>query len=62
MQLRLSAIKMTVYLTVGPDELSRSRAIIACIDAGLLWSPITTFGDDIERVIQQVIDQTEVTQ
>jgi hypothetical protein len=59
MQVRLSAIKMSCYLSLGPSEPRRSKAIIACIDAGLLWSPIAEFGDGIERAIQGVLDQHE---
>ena len=38
-QIRVSALRLIVCLTVGPDEQTRERAIQVCIEAGLLTSP-----------------------
>ncbi|MCU1247071.1 MAG: hypothetical protein JWQ49_100 [Edaphobacter sp.] len=56
MAMRMSALKMAVYITVGPSDTLRHRCIVACIDAGLLWSPIPDLNADVERVIAEVLN------
>lgn len=53
-RIRMSGIKTACYLALGGSEPRRSRAVIACIEAGLLDSPIDTLADDIQRVIDEV--------
>jgi hypothetical protein len=56
MAMRMSALKMAVYITVGPSDTLRHRCIVACIDAGLLFSPISDLIADVERVISETLD------
>jgi hypothetical protein len=55
MAVRMSVIKMAVYITVGPSDTLRHRCIVACVDAGLLWSPTVDLNADVERVILETL-------
>jgi hypothetical protein len=56
-ELRLSAIKMAVYLKTSTSPALYQECIDACLGAGLdTASPITTFSADIAKVIKEVID------
>jgi hypothetical protein len=52
---RLRAIKMTAYLSTHDDQL-RDKSITACLDSGLLTSPIDTFATDVQRTLTEVLD------
>jgi Sigma-70 region 2 len=57
--IRLSTLKMCVYLHVGHNETLRVRCLDACIGAGLLTSPVETLNDDVLKVIEETRNNDE---
>lgn len=56
--IRLSLLKVTVYCSVGCDEI-RQRAINACLAAGLQKEPVDRLTEGVHRVLAEIIHQVQ---